>query len=235
MDMLLKADWRTGVLEESYRQLAAAWGWTLPKVQRFLAKLEKDCMIQKIHGDYSLLEPQKEGIAIHKSIRRPIHICICNYWRFQRERYTQRFTDRYIHNKRELPLSLAYSSSKDSKHMSAVEEPQPKPKKIYRESNPTALHLASYLIHTLKVTDNGDLPHKPKTPRDPAIGRKGWASTFRLMLNDGLDPTEIKETISWLYGENLRSETSFIVMSPSSLRSKWDRIQIQRRRKDRYI
>jgi len=249
-DLLLKADWRTGVLDENQRQLADAWGWTQPRVYRFLARLEKDRMIQRCRVEYCLIETKKVyriGSPYHQAYRQehrqPIHIAISNYWQYQRERSTGKepsvsaavSAPCIIHNKRDNYLFPSSISSLKNKHMSAVEDTQPQTKKAYRESNPTALHLASFLIATLKNTDNGDLPHKPKTPRDPAKGRKGWASTFRLMINDGLDPEEIKETITWLFTTNLRAEASFIVMSPASLRAKWDRIQIQMKRKDRYI
>jgi hypothetical protein len=238
----MKADWRTGVLDESHRQLAAAWGWTVPKVHRFLIRLEREFMIQKCYADYSLIETKKV-YRIAQTIRTPIHIAICNYWQYQKDRNAQRYAQRNDHNKGILPLSFAVVCPKEHITMSASEPVEvqpdliPPPKKeIYRERDPVALHLASFLVAAIKRTDNGDFPHKPKIPKDVALGSKGWASTLRLMItNDGHSADEIKETILWLYGDNLRSETSFVVMSPTSLRSKWDRIQLQRKRKDKYI
>jgi hypothetical protein len=249
MDMIAKANWRTGVLSESQRQLADAWGWTQPRVHRFLIKLERDCMIQNIHADYCLLDLRPElepgevfpGIVIPKTYRLPNHLAISNYFKFQQVRIAERIAERITHNNKDYYLfPYAVSFPKETKDMSAVEVqpdliPPPK-KKTYRERDPVALHLASFLVAAIKRTDNGDFPHKPRIPRDVALGSKGWASTLRLMMtNDGHTADEIKKTILWLYGKNLRSETPFVVMSPKSLRAKWDRIQLQRKRKDQFI
>ena len=243
VDMVMRADYRTGVLCESHRQLGATWGWEVPKVRRFLNRLQKESMIQKIYGPYCLIDPKPEcnlfeGYPTHKSTRKPIHICISNYWRFQRSRHTKRHSNRHIHNNKD--NYLFPNEYLHRKQQITVEGSQPiseRPKKPpYRETHPQALHLASLMISMLRNTDNGELPHTPKIPPDPAKGRTGWASIFRLMIErDKCDPNEIKETLKWLYGQNLRNEVSFCVMAPKSLRAKWDNIQFQRRKQRRYL
>jgi phage replication O-like protein O len=65
--------------------------------------------------------------------------------------------------------------------------------------------------------------------RVPANGKLGpWTKTVDLMLRrDERSPVEVEAAIGWLFGANLRAEVSFVVLSASALREKFDRVQVQ--------
>ena len=206
LDLVISANWQTGHFVASYRFLSQRWKWSLGKVQRFIARLQGDCMIQTATGPYSLKDRQGQPVAMlkpdHQPIHQATHLIISNYFEFQESRYTTRTTNRYKDKERKSPL------------------PKGKEQSDKTETDPQAIKLA-HLLRSQILSENG----QRKTPTDKQLttGHHAWARTFRLMIQrEKRNPQEIHQAIRWLFTINSSQEARFVVLSASSLRTKYD-------------
>jgi phage replication O-like protein O len=87
-----------------------------------------------------------------------------------------------------------------------------------------AMRLAELLRDEIQRTEP-----KAKVPFDRELGR--WTRELERMIRiDSRDPGEVEGAIRWLFGPNLQSEASFVVLSAEALRKKFDRVVVQMRR-----
>lgn len=231
IDLLLCADYKTGVYFASVRALAQRWRWPKTTITRFLAKLQRDYMIQIALDDYCLLQPRQEvevqARVGHLSGQKSGHLIISNYFEYQKQRDTKWDTKWDVFNK---DKTLSYHKEL-SVHDSEVPPVTPvKPKKEPRiETDPTSINLAKTLRAAIRfiLSMNG---HEPKVPTDKQLitGPNAWAYIINLMIRrEKRDPQEMQTTITWLRTGNLKRDHPFIVESAGALRKKYDRIRFQ--------
>lgn len=97
-------------------------------------------------------------------------------------------------------------------------EARPIRKRTIRELHPEALVFAKrFRLSVLKISPRARVPSED--------GLLPWAKEFnRIFDNDGREPEQVAKVCSWVFGDNRKRSTAFVVLSPKSLREKYDRI-----------
>ncbi len=117
--------------------------------------------------------------------------------------------------------NLTTTSQQPNTDKNEKNEKNEKKKELYAETSNEVRLSSILLLKILEIQPNFKKPNIQK-----------WAKVVDLTVRiDKRTPQGIEDTINWLYGSNQNGDYPFVVQSPSALRDKFDRIQVQMNKK----